>query len=201
MQLRPDDTGGAAILNTPSGAFGIVIAAGSTGAARMVSNAAPLTQNVVSFDADRVARTSTETRPSSPAMLPRLHVEPGAQGHVTGAGCRRGPDHPARIERNRVAVCNSRVVGQGGRVCTFRLAMDHKGAGRADERAKGRDRRACLDSAGDVLHSIRLPATHCSRSSSVNIGPGKSDKHIPQVRQPNLGSEATSRGCAVLSTV
>ncbi|KAG1227642.1 hypothetical protein G6F68_019576 [Rhizopus microsporus] len=74
MQLRPDDTGGAAILNTPSGAFGIVIAAGSTGAARMVSNAAPLTQNVVSFDADRVARTSTEPRPSSTAMLPRLHV-------------------------------------------------------------------------------------------------------------------------------
>ena len=74
MQLRPDDTGSAAILNTPSGAFGIVIAAGSTGAARMVSNASPLTQNVVSFDADRVARTSTETRPSSTALLPRLHV-------------------------------------------------------------------------------------------------------------------------------
>ncbi|OWT67877.1 phage tail protein [Achromobacter marplatensis] len=74
LQLRPDDTGSAPILNTPSGAFNVVTAAGSTGAARMVSNASPLTQNTVSFDASRVARTSTETRPANAAYHPRIHV-------------------------------------------------------------------------------------------------------------------------------
>lgn len=74
MQLRPDDTGGAAILNAPTGAFGVVVAGGSTGAARMVSSPDPLTQNIVSFDNNRVARTSSETRASNAAYCPRIHV-------------------------------------------------------------------------------------------------------------------------------
>lgn len=74
MQLRPDDTSGAPILNTPSGPFNIVVAGGSGGAARMVSNASPLTQNLIGFDASRVARTSSETRSLNTAYHPRIHA-------------------------------------------------------------------------------------------------------------------------------
>ena len=74
MQLRPDDTGSAPILNAATGPFSIIVAGGSTGAARMVSNSSPLTQNVVNFDSGRVARASTETRPANAAYHPRIHA-------------------------------------------------------------------------------------------------------------------------------
>ena len=74
MQLRPDDTGSAPILNAATGPFSIVVAGGSAGAARMMSNSSPLTQNVVAFDSGLVARASSETRGSNAAYHPRLHV-------------------------------------------------------------------------------------------------------------------------------
>ncbi|MDH0092741.1 phage tail protein [Achromobacter mucicolens] len=74
MQLRPDDTGSAPILNAATGPFSIIVAGGSTGAARMVSNASPLTQNVVNFDSGLVARVSTETRATNAAYHPRIHA-------------------------------------------------------------------------------------------------------------------------------
>ncbi|WP_143218557.1 phage tail protein [Achromobacter xylosoxidans] len=74
MQLRPDDTGGAMILNNPIGAFDVTPSGGTPNAARMVSSPSPLVQNLVTLDSSRVTRSASETRALNAAYYPRIHT-------------------------------------------------------------------------------------------------------------------------------
>lgn len=86
--------------------------------------------------------------------------------NVQGTGFCRGADHPAGIEGHGVSVRDGCVMGQRGGVGGFRLAMELKCTGRADERTERIDGRACLDAADDLLRRIGLATTQGPRICS-----------------------------------
>ncbi|MFM9868304.1 hypothetical protein [Achromobacter xylosoxidans] len=90
-------------------------------------------------------------------------------GNVDRAGFCRGADHPAGIEGHGVAVRDGWVMGQRSGVGGFRLAMELKGAGRADERTEGIDGRARLDAADGLLSCIGLARSQRPRICSANF--------------------------------
>lgn len=71
-------------------------------------------------------------------------------------------------------------MSQRGGVGGFRLAMELKGAGRADKRAERVDGRARLDAADGLLRCIGLATAQCPRICSVISNPRRA-KWLPKL--------------------